>query len=283
MSHPASTTSRAPTTRTLYEGMAGPRGSGRPVAVHAENDDADGDASTGAERARLSSTRGRSSPSSRRSRARSRLRARTPAARLHIVHVSARAWRRAGHRGAARGVNVTCETCPHYLALTPDDVEALGPVAKCAPPVRDARRPRAAVASASADVRTSSPPTTRRSPPELKRARLARRGAGSAGCQSTLELLLTAGHHERGAGAGGGRAAHVDAAPPSVSGSRARAGSRSAPTPTWRSSTSTRVHAARRRTSATGTDLALDRPRAAGGWSARCCAAPTRHRAPAAS
>ena len=38
----------------------------------------------------------------------------------------------------ARGVDVTCETCPHYLFLTQEDVEALGAVAKCAPPVRDA-------------------------------------------------------------------------------------------------------------------------------------------------
>ncbi len=37
-----------------------------------------------------------------------------------------------------RGVDVSCETCPHYLVLTEDDLEALGAVAKCAPPLRPA-------------------------------------------------------------------------------------------------------------------------------------------------
>ena len=35
---------------------------------------------------------------------------------------------------AANGV--TCETCPHYLALSEDDLETLGTRAKCAPPLR---------------------------------------------------------------------------------------------------------------------------------------------------
>ena len=38
----------------------------------------------------------------------------------------------------ARGVDVTCETCPHYLVLDADDAERLGAVAKCAPPLRAA-------------------------------------------------------------------------------------------------------------------------------------------------
>ena len=36
----------------------------------------------------------------------------------------------------ARGVDVSCETCPHYLVLTEEDVERLGSFAKCAPPLR---------------------------------------------------------------------------------------------------------------------------------------------------
>ena len=46
----------------------------------------------------------------------------------------------------ARGVDVTAETCPHYLLLDEEDMERLGAAAKCAPPVRDAGRARAAVA-----------------------------------------------------------------------------------------------------------------------------------------
>jgi allantoinase len=38
----------------------------------------------------------------------------------------------------AHGVDVTCETCPHYLVLDAEDAERLGAVAKCAPPLRPA-------------------------------------------------------------------------------------------------------------------------------------------------
>ncbi|HLW60319.1 MAG TPA: allantoinase AllB [bacterium] len=60
--------------------------------------------------------------------------------RLHIVHLSI-------PQGAARIAsararqNVTVETCPHYLLLDEEAAARLGPVAKCAPPLR----PRAAV------------------------------------------------------------------------------------------------------------------------------------------
>ena len=33
---------------------------------------------------------------------------------------------------------MTCETCPHYLALTDEDAERIGVLAKCAPPLRSA-------------------------------------------------------------------------------------------------------------------------------------------------
>ena len=55
---------------------------------------------------------------------------------LHIVHVSSAAGVAAVAEARAVGVNVTCETCPHYLFLEEADVERLGAVAKCAPPIR---------------------------------------------------------------------------------------------------------------------------------------------------
>jgi allantoinase len=62
--------------------------------------------------------------------------ARAAGAHLHVVHVSIAegidqidAARR--HRQA-----VTCETCPHYLVLDEEDFVAIGPTAKCAPPLR---------------------------------------------------------------------------------------------------------------------------------------------------
>jgi allantoinase len=62
--------------------------------------------------------------------------ARAAGCRLHVVHLSlpeggARiaSARRAGQR-------VSVETCPHYLLLDEDAASRLGPVAKCAPPLR---------------------------------------------------------------------------------------------------------------------------------------------------
>ncbi len=57
---------------------------------------------------------------------------------LHIVHVSAGSSVELVSRARQQGVNVTCETCPHYLFLTERDLEKLGAVAKCAPPLRSA-------------------------------------------------------------------------------------------------------------------------------------------------
>ena len=55
---------------------------------------------------------------------------------VHIVHLSAGASADAVARAKERGVRVTCETCPQYLALDHDDLQRLGPFARCAPPIR---------------------------------------------------------------------------------------------------------------------------------------------------
>jgi allantoinase len=57
---------------------------------------------------------------------------------LHVVHVSSGRGVALVAAARARGVDVTCETCPHYLVLDADDAERLGAAAKCAPPLRDA-------------------------------------------------------------------------------------------------------------------------------------------------
>jgi allantoinase len=57
---------------------------------------------------------------------------------LHVVHVSSGRGVALIAEARARGVDVTCETCPHYLVFTGEDMERLGAVAKCAPPMRDA-------------------------------------------------------------------------------------------------------------------------------------------------
>jgi allantoinase len=57
---------------------------------------------------------------------------------LHVVHVSSGRGVALVAEARARGVDVTCETCPHYLVLDEHDAERLGAAAKCAPPLRPA-------------------------------------------------------------------------------------------------------------------------------------------------
>lgn len=57
-------------------------------------------------------------------------------AKLHIVHASAAEVARRVNMAKARGVDATVETCTHYLSLNVDDLEQLGAIAKCCPPVR---------------------------------------------------------------------------------------------------------------------------------------------------
>src|SRR6185503_17357954 len=59
-------------------------------------------------------------------------------ARVHVVHASSHEALRAVDASIGYGVDLTAETCPHYLTFTADDVERVGPALKCAPPIRDA-------------------------------------------------------------------------------------------------------------------------------------------------
>jgi len=58
--------------------------------------------------------------------------------RLHVVHVSTAEGALLILQASERGVDVTGETCPHYLLYVEDDLERLGGLGKCAPPLRTA-------------------------------------------------------------------------------------------------------------------------------------------------
>jgi|SRR5690625_777482 len=58
--------------------------------------------------------------------------------KLHLVHISTSEAIQAILQARREGVDVTVETCTHYLALTAEDVEEIGPYAKCQPPLRKA-------------------------------------------------------------------------------------------------------------------------------------------------
>jgi allantoinase len=55
---------------------------------------------------------------------------------LHIVHVSSPEGVALARQYRAQGVDVTVETCPHYLLLNEEDVVRLGAPAKCFPVLR---------------------------------------------------------------------------------------------------------------------------------------------------
>src|SRR5262249_30738547 len=90
------------------------------------------------------------------------------------------------------------ETCPHYLFFTGEDVERLGAVAKCAPPVRDADEQKilwSELLRGTVDIVASdhSP-----SSPDRKAGAFWRAWGGIAGVQSTLAVLFDRGYHQRG-------------------------------------------------------------------------------------
>jgi allantoinase len=113
---------------------------------------------------------------------------------LHVVHVSTGAGVVHVAEARARGVDATCETCPHYLALADEDMERLGTLAKCAPPLRpEAERHalwRHLTAGDVAFVGSDHSPC----PPEMKAGGFDSAWGGIAGAQTTLAVLLTEGH-----------------------------------------------------------------------------------------
>ena len=117
--------------------------------------------------------------------------------KLHIVHISSGRGAVLAAESRARGADVSIETCPHYLCFTEEDVERLGAVAKCAPPLRPPGEQAAlwnAVLDGTVDIIASdhSP-----APPHMKSGDLWYAWGGIAGVQSTLAALLDQGCHER--------------------------------------------------------------------------------------
>lgn len=55
---------------------------------------------------------------------------------IHFVHISSPKVVEQIHRAKKSGVNVTVETCPHYLLFDEEDFLRKGAILKCAPPLR---------------------------------------------------------------------------------------------------------------------------------------------------
>jgi allantoinase len=189
--------------RALHDGMARAAGLGLPVAVHAEDEAI----TTGlVVQAKAEGRRGvrdflNSRPIVAELEAirRAVVLAEETGCSLHVVHVSTAAGVAIITEARARGVDVTCETCPHYLVFSEEDVERLGAVAKCAPPVRSReeveklwdRLGHGEIDLIASDHSPS--PLSMKTSPNFFEV-----WGGIAGCQSTLPAMLVEGHLERG-------------------------------------------------------------------------------------
>ncbi|SHG25492.1 allantoinase [Kaistia soli DSM 19436] len=117
-------------------------------------------------------------------------------ARLHIVHVSSAAGIDRISAAKARGLAVTAETCPHYLFFDERDLERIGPLAKCAPPLRAPAEREALwerVLAGAVDVIASDHSPCLIADKTAGDADIFKAWGGISGLQSTLPVLLTEG------------------------------------------------------------------------------------------
>jgi allantoinase len=112
--------------------------------------------------------------------------------RVHIVHVSAAESVALIARARARGVQLTAETCPHYLSIEASDIPDGATEFKCAPPIRD-RAHRDALWTALGEktldciVSDHSP-----SPPSMKQGDFMSAWGGIASLELGLPVIWTA-------------------------------------------------------------------------------------------
>jgi allantoinase len=110
---------------------------------------------------------------------------------LHIVHVSTLVGAELIREAQERGIDVSGETCPHYLLYVEDDMRRIGGMAKCFPPFRSAHDRDGlwhmlAEQTLPMVVSDHSPSTL-----DLKQgADFFHMWGGISGCQSTRQLLL---------------------------------------------------------------------------------------------
>jgi allantoinase len=188
---------------TLWQGMRVAADLGLPVLVHAENDAITTALARDAVAAGRMGVRdylaSRPVVAELEAIARAIVLAADTGCRLHIVHVSSGEGVAIVAEARARGVDVTCETCPHYLLLTDDDAARLGAVAKCAPPLRPADVQAALWSELGAGriefVASDHSPA----PLSMKQStNFFEVWGGIAGCQTTFGLMLEEGHARRG-------------------------------------------------------------------------------------
>jgi dihydroorotase len=113
-------------------------------------------------------------------------------ARIHILHISSAEELRPLREAKARGVDITGETCPHYLMLSTDDYARCAGVIRVNPPVRETRNQAplwAALADGTIDlIATDHAPHT---PEEKTRNDIWTVDCGFPGVETQMPLMLT--------------------------------------------------------------------------------------------
>lgn len=118
--------------------------------------------------------------------------------KLHLVHISTSEAIQTILKARAEGVDVTVESCPHYFAMTAEQVDEIGPRAKCQPPIRkavDQAKLWDELLSGNIDWLTSdhSPCTE-----DLKQGNLWEAWGGISGVQNNVDLMFDLAVKQRG-------------------------------------------------------------------------------------
>jgi len=111
--------------------------------------------------------------------------------RVHIAHVSTARSVDLIRRAKVEGVNITCETCPHYFTLTEAEIEGYNTAAKVNPPLRgeaDVQEVIAGLKDGTIDVIATDHAPHR---VEEKNVEFARAANGMVGLETALALVLT--------------------------------------------------------------------------------------------
>jgi allantoinase len=114
---------------------------------------------------------------------------------IHIAHVSCAAALNVIRRFRRDGLDVTAETCPHYLFFDEADYLRLGPYAKINPPIRSAADQQAlwqGLLDGSLDVITTDHSTYLVAEKERGWSQIWHSPSGAPGVQTLLPLLVTA-------------------------------------------------------------------------------------------
>ena len=121
--------------------------------------------------------------------------------RAHVVHVSCAQGLAAVDAARSKGVAITAETCPHYLAFNEEDFEQIGPALKCAPPIRDAATQDALwkeLLEGRVDFIGSDHSPCPAADKQKGEVDIWQAWGGVAGIQATLPVLVSDGVHARG-------------------------------------------------------------------------------------